>query len=675
MSEEVSDETKVDEEIRQPIVAVTGHVDHGKTSLLDLLRSIGGSQPNVMNREAGGITQELGVTNVPKELLEDAIKTMPFKDKPQFESPGIIFIDTPGHESFGSIRGRSGSVADIAILIVDIGEGFKPQTIQSIQVLEKNNTPFIIVGNKIDRIHHWESKRGRSSWQSWADQSKDVQKTADDHYYKLLGQVAQHSRFNLTKYWEGIKDFDIKNDRLFVPMSAKEGEGLQDLLFVILAMAEKFARKDLVINDDDIAEGYVLESREEVGLGKTIDIVLTKGTIHVGDGVAYNTNEGPVAGKMVAGSKDGEQKEESSHAHIRLIRRPRGMAEMRDAGKRWDNVKSASAASGLKIVIPNLKEIHIGSKIYFPKPGEDTRALFHEMNKENKRIRDLTPIMCSVCREVLTRKLFDAIHTKPTADGFSRDCLNAQELREGAVVKARTVGGLEAVIYELAKRKIPISRAEVGPINKRDVREILATVNDEHKFLIALAVKGNDQVEKELTAAKKAKDSADFNYIQADIIYQVMEQIDQLVDSIREKKADSSSGPVFMPGHIRYLNMSFKDKPAVFGVQVLKGQIRVGQELLRSDGTGHTLGKILSIGKEGELVAREGQKVPIQVNTRFSRSNIVDNDEFYGDVTVRDAKNMKNVSLTESEKDAFIEIVKIHRDLLGDKSYAWGWKP
>ena len=139
MAEDASgEEVDVGEVLRQPIVAVTGHVDHGKTSLLDLLRSIGNeNQTNVMNREAGGITQELGVTNVPSELLVKAIQTMPFKEKPTFTSPGIIFLDTPGHESFGSIRNRSGNVADIAILIVDIVEGFQPQTIQSIQIFCK----------------------------------------------------------------------------------------------------------------------------------------------------------------------------------------------------------------------------------------------------------------------------------------------------------------------------------------------------------------------------------------------------------------------------------------------------------------------------------------------------------------------------------------------------------
>ena len=113
---------------------------------------------------------------------------------------------------------------------------------------------------------------------------------------------------------------------------------------------------------------------------------------------------------------------------------------------------------------------------------------------------------------------------------------------------------------------------------------------------------------------------------------------DELVEQIREKAANSDDGPVFRPAQIRYLNMSFKDKPAVFGVQVLKGQIRVGQELLRDDGTGRVLGKIMSIGTEGETVAHEGQQVPIQVNIRFSRSNISDDEIFYGNVLEEDSK-------------------------------------
>ncbi|MCH1422607.1 MAG: GTP-binding protein [Candidatus Poseidoniaceae archaeon] len=645
--------------VRQPIVAVTGHVDHGKTSLLDLLRSIGDKgQTNVMNREEGGITQELGVTNVPASLMETAIASMPFKEKPNIEIPGLIFIDTPGHQSFGSIRNRSGGVADIGILIVDMVEGFKPQTVQSIKTLTSKGVPFVIVGNKIDRIHQWESKRGRSSWESWKNQSKDAQALADKKFYELLGEVAKHN-YNITKYWEGLGNFDIENDRLFVPMSAKNGEGLQDLLFVLLFMAQHFARDDRIIDPNEMAEGYVLESREEVGLGKTVDVILTKGTAKVGNKVLYNTNTGIV------------------NNHIRAIRVPSGMAEMRDAGNRWDSVKTASAARGLKLSIPDMQDILIGSQIFFPGEGEDTSDAVKLMNDETKRIRNATPIMCSVCKNVMARSHFFGSHKNPDADKtlFSEQCVYADELRVGAVVKARTVGGLEAVIDELAKRKIPISKAEVGPVNRSDIRMIQATEHEEHRFLIALSVEGNDQVRKELASSTKKGSTPRYNFIHSNLIYQIIEKIDDTIEAIRER-ASSSSGPVFMPGQVRYLTKygMMNDDPALFGVHVLKGSLRVGQELLRNDGTGRTLGKIMSIGEDGQTIAREGEQVPVKMNIRFTRSKIVDDEEFWADVPSNDAKMMRHISLTESEKSAFDEIKKIHNHILEDRRYGFGWK-
>lgn len=645
-------------EVRQPIVAVTGHVDHGKTSLLDLIRSIGDKrQTNVMNRESGGITQELGVTNVPTSLLEKAIESMPFDEKPELEMPGLIFLDTPGHQSFGSIRQRSGGVADIAVLIVDLVEGFKPQTIQSIQILKNKGIPFVIAGNKVDRVHQWETKRGRSSLESWKSQSKDVQTTADKFFNRLQGEVAEHAQFNIMKYWEGIKSFDIDNDRLFVPISAKEGEGLQDLLFVLLIMASHYARKDRIIDLNDIAEGYVLESREEVGLGRTVDIILTKGSINVGDEILYSTMDRNVS------------------KHIRAIRTPQGMAEMRDAGNRWETVQTAHSAQGLKISVPGLSEILIGGEVFFPKDGEDPSACIRRMEKRRDDLRKATPIMCSVCKKVMKRNHFYATHRNSDADGYSETCRNSEELNEGAIVKARTVGGLEALVHELGERKIPISRAEVGPVNRRDLRQIMATANEEHRILVALSVQGNDQVEKELSDLLKKKGVAPYNYVQSNIIYQITDKIDEIQDAIRER-ASSSSGPVFMPGQVRYLTKygMMNDDPALFGVHVLKGSLRVGQELLRNDGSGRTLGKVMSIGEEGQTVAREGEQVPIKMNIRFTRSKIVDDEDFWCDVPSADAKMMRNISMTESEKSAFNEIKKIHNMILEDRRYGFGWK-
>ncbi|MBP03192.1 MAG: hypothetical protein CMA72_00180 [Euryarchaeota archaeon] len=682
---------EVKPKLRQPIVAVTGHVDHGKTSLLDYLRRLGDNfgETNVMDREAGGITQEIGVTQIPLNILTDSIKTMPFKsDAFKFESPGLIFIDTPGHESFGSIRKRGGGVADLAILVVDIKDGLMPQTIEAIRILEdfryhKNGdvdlgakprggeVPYIVVGNKIDKIHQWDSESSRSSFKGWTEQSSDVSQHAERHFNKLIGQFATEAGKNLVKYWDGIqKGFNPDTDRLFVPMSALKGEGIQDLLFTILFMAEHLSeekRDRITIQPDEIAEGYVLESREEVGLGKTIDIILTKGEIKVGDDVAYNTNEGPV----------GNITDENIRPIIRAVRAPRGLSEMRDAGDRWDNVSGvAKSAAGLKLVIPNMEDVLIGSRIFFPKPNDDYSHIRTQMMEEHRRIVDSHPVMCSVCNGVFTSRIFSKIHTDPSADGFSKECKYAEPLRIGAVVKARTVGGLEALLYELAKRKIPISSAEVGSVNKADLRRIHATEKPEHRFLIGLSVEGNDQVQQQLDDILEGREDADFHYLQSNIIHQITEQMDGILEDMQAKLAGSAL--IFKPGQIRHIlyngKSHFKDKPAAFPVHVVKGQIRVGQELLRNDGSGKTLGKILSIGNEGQLTAHEGEKVSIGMGIRYTRSNISEGDEFWADIPENQAKLMKNIPLSDSEKSAFDEIVKIHREILGERGFAWGWR-
>jgi translation initiation factor 5B len=139
--------------IRQPIVSVLGHVDHGKTSLLDYIRG-----STVAAREAGAITQHIGATEVPINAIYNVCGEL-LKGK-KFTLPGLLFIDTPGHHAFTTLRIRGGSLADIAILIVDINEGFKPQTYESLRILKQYKTPFIVVANKIDAISGWQKTDG-----------------------------------------------------------------------------------------------------------------------------------------------------------------------------------------------------------------------------------------------------------------------------------------------------------------------------------------------------------------------------------------------------------------------------------------------------------------------------------------------------------------------------------
>ena len=206
---------------RQPIVSVLGHVDHGKTSVLDHFRSLGSErQASVMDREAGGITQHIGATEVPAKILNDTCSAM--TGGKDFNSPGLLFIDTPGHHSFTSLRSRGGALADIAILVVDVMEGLQPQTIESLRILKEKKTPFVVAANKVDRIHGWRTKNGRSFIESWASQRDDVKQFFDEKYWKLLGQFSEHG-FNIERY-DKIRDF--KSNLAMVPCSAKDGDCL-----------------------------------------------------------------------------------------------------------------------------------------------------------------------------------------------------------------------------------------------------------------------------------------------------------------------------------------------------------------------------------------------------------------------------------------------------------------
>src|SRR3989304_2096794 len=136
--------------IRQPIVTVCGHVDHGKTSILDALRG-----SSVQSGEAGGITQKISFTLFPSEQLKKACPLIE-KQGINLDFPGFLFIDTPGHAAFTNLRKRGGSLADLAVLVIDINEGIKPQTSEVIQILKANKVPFVIALNKIDSISGWQ---------------------------------------------------------------------------------------------------------------------------------------------------------------------------------------------------------------------------------------------------------------------------------------------------------------------------------------------------------------------------------------------------------------------------------------------------------------------------------------------------------------------------------------
>ncbi|MDG1533094.1 MAG: translation initiation factor IF-2 [Candidatus Thalassarchaeaceae archaeon] len=587
---------------RQPIVSVLGHVDHGKTSLLDHIRALGSDrQSSVMDREAGGITQHIGATEVPAELLNELCS--PLMGGKNFDSPGLLFIDTPGHHSFASLRSRGGSLADIAILIVDIMEGVRPQTIESIRILKRAKTPFVIAANKVDRIHGWQSVNNRSMAAAMKDQTREAAGLFEQRYWDLVGSFAEHG-FNIELYSK-VKDFT--KDIALVPISAREGEGIQDLLTVVIGLAERYLEEKLT-DIDGAGEGTVLEMKEERGLGKTLDVILYRGSVKKGDEIVLVTDEGGKA------------------TRIRGMFAPRGMSEMRDAGNRWDDTDSAHAASGLKISAPDVDGVLAGTTmrvVSTPEELEEALAL---------------------------------------ADAEANLSIELDE--EGVTIKADTVGGLEALAKELGEIEIPIRHASIGKVNRRDVRSAENSTDPLHRIIMAFATDILSDAEEEIENSENG-----VKYIGSDIIYRILEEREEWVEERTRELEEASREQVVYPGRIILLpDHTFRvSKPAVVGVRVLAGRIHVGQRLLKD---GNRIGQIKSIrsGQDSMKEAMQGAEVAVAIDGVTVGRQIEEDDVLLVDIPESHARKLRKMDLSAAEMEVLEELTAIHRK----DSHFWG---
>ena len=583
------------EKRRQPIVSVLGHVDHGKTSLLDHIRSLGsGRQASVMDREAGGITQHIGATEVPADLLNELCS--PLMGGKSFDSPGLLFIDTPGHHSFSTLRSRGGSLADVAILMVDIHDGCMPQTIESIRILKNSKTPFVIAANKVDRVHGWQSVRNRPMALSLRDQTKDTIGFFDQKYWKLVGSFAEHG-FNIERY-DKIKDFT--KEIALVPISAKAGEGIQDLLAVVIGMAERFLG-DKLTDIDGSGEGTVLEMKEERGLGKTLDVILYRGSIRKGDEIVLVTQEGGISRR------------------VRGMFSPRGMSEMRDAGDRWDNSDVAHAASGLKVSAPDIDGVLAGTTLRVVNTDEERENALNAANNEAN----------------LSIKLDE----------------------EGVTIKADTVGGLEALAKELKELDLPIRQASIGKVNRRDVRSAENAKDPLHRIIMAFATDVLVDAQAEIDKSENG-----VKYISSDIIYRILEEREEWVDMRTKELEEESREVVVYPGRIRFLpDHTFRaSKPAVIGVRVVAGRIHVGQHLLKD---GLRIGRIKSIrlGQDSQKEALQGAEIAIAIDGVTVGRQIEENDIMLVDIPASHAKKLRKMDLSAAEEEVLEELIEIHR--------------
>ncbi len=334
-------------EYRQPIVCVLGHVDHGKTSILDSIRGT-----TVAAKEAGGITQRIGATDISLSDIEKRANIPAGKSK--LKIPGLLFIDTPGHVAFSNMRARGGALADMAILVVDINEGFKPQTIESINILKKFRTPFVVAANKIDLIPLFTQIRDCNFQQMLKKQREEFVTELDTRLYNLVNRFYEYGL--TTERYDRISDF-AKNIAI-VPMSAKLNIGIPDVLMVIAGLAQRYLEKEIEFKDT-YGRGTIIELKKEESLGLTLDTVLYQGILHKGDTIALNTRSGPATTKIKA-------------VLVNTKGRSKKLLEK-------DHVYSAS---GVRILISDKLEVVSGSPIIVVNDGPE--AAFEEILKESQ---------------------------------------------------------------------------------------------------------------------------------------------------------------------------------------------------------------------------------------------------------------------------------------------------
>jgi len=580
--------------LRTPIVAVLGHVDHGKTSLLDKIR---GSA--VTEGEAGAITQHIGATAVPLDVVGEVAGSL--VDPAEFDLPGLLFIDTPGHHSFSTLRARGGALADIAVLVVDVNDGFQPQTEEAIRILADSQTPFVVAANKVDTLPGWTVHDDSPIQQSLDEQADSVRRRFDEAVYEIIGELSD-AGFSSDVYWR-VQDF--RSNVGVVPVSALTGEGVPDLLAVLMGLAQRYMREDMEIDVAGPGAGTVLEVKEEQGFGTTIDVILYDGRVRADDTVVVGGIDGPIV------------------TEVRALLQPRPLSEIRTE-KRFESVDEVVAAAGVKIAAPDLDDAIAGAPV---------RAV---------RDRDLEDVVAEVEAELAEV----AVETG----------------EEGVVVKADTLGSLEAMANALAEAEIPIMRAEVGDVAPRDVA--MATTVDEAQFRAILGFNVGVLAD----AATRAEED-DVRIFESDVIYQLVEEYEAYVEDIEQRQREAVFENVMRPARFRLLedHVFRQSDPAVVGVEVLSGTLKRNTPVGSLEGGEmHRVGVVKGIQDQGEDVdeVRAGNQVAVSIDGPTVGRDVEEGDELWVDLPEKHAKVLEQELLEEipaDEREALHQYLEIQR--------------
>jgi translation initiation factor 5B len=565
-----------EQRIRQPIVTVCGHVDHGKTSILDSFRGT-----SVQEGEAGGITQKISFTKYP---FEQILSASPLVEKSgvKLDFPGFLFIDTPGHAAFTNLRKRGGSLADLAIVVISIKEGIKPQTAEVLQILKTYKTPFVIALNKIDMVSGWRTGTG-SLKQSIESQPLHVGQEFQEALLTFQGSLKEHG-FDSDLFYD-LTDFTKKI--AIVPCSARTQEGISELLFVLCGLCQRFLKERLKVNDD--ARGVILEMKKDRNM-ESAEAILYDGTLKEGDEIAVASFGDPVVTKV------------------------RSIEEVLPLSAKFESVKDTVAATGVRLQLSNKEGIL---------PG----MIFQKINNNLNEIKS----------------------------SFKKELSGALELdKQGIVIKADSLGSLEALMTLLKQERIQIVRAGIGPISKSDI--VAAKANLEINQLDAVILGFNVEVESDIELGK-------VKIMHHPVVYKLIEDL-KLWRAEKEKEIERER----MLGMATICKLEIlpqyvfrNSNPAIFGIRVLAGKVKVGIPLMNERGEEVARVKSLQAEKSSVEEGTAGQEFAMALPGITFDRQLKDVKYLYsylGDSHIKQLKKNKDL-LSSDELKVIQEVLTI----------------
>lgn len=559
-AEHFTNDSYEDQGFRSPVCCILGHVDTGKTKLLDKMR-----KTNVQDNEAGGITQQIGATYFPPEMLSEQVKKVDANFTLQI--PGLLFIDTPGHESFNNLRSRGSSLCDIAVLVVDIMHGLEPQTRESIGLLRSRKCPFIIALNKIDRLYGWVQKSWSSSKYTLSIQSDGTRDEFDTRLSRVLLELSEEG-LNCNVYWNND---DFRGNVSIVPTSAITGEGIPDLIYLIAQLTQNYMGLNYLQLDTQKLSCTILEVKAIDGLGVTIDVILVSGILREGDTIIVCGLSAPIV------------------TTIRALLTPQPMQEMRVKNE-YVHHRCIKASMGVKICANGLDDAVAGTQLLIPSKNSTADEI--EFLKEEV-MKDMGEIFSSVDRT-----------------------------GNGVYVMASTLGSLEALLVFLKSSNIPVVALNIGTVHKSDVRR--ASIMHERGFpemavILAFDIKVDAEAEVE---AKKLN----VRIMKANIIYHLCDMFTKYYCDVQEEKRKEKSQKVVFPCILRIIPQYIFNArdPIICGVYVEDGILKPGTPLCIPEKDNLMVGRVLSVefNKKPVNEGKKGQEVAIKIQPFASDANI-----------------------------------------------------